>query len=429
MNAVPSKVRLEYNLLVMVMWQVGNYLVPMLTFPYLTHILGPTHFGLLGYATSIAVYGSLLTDWGFNLSGPRALIECRGDKREINELIWSVVFAKALLCILSLLALCLAFQFHWIELRAMPLILIAWTSVAGSVFTLSWVLQGLERFSQFAVVSLAGRFLTLPFVFLFVKSADDVGHAIAIQSVAPVATGVFSMLMVRKIGLLHHPAGAWRLIGKRLSQSADMFLSTVSVSLFGVANIVLLGAASTPDQVGLYAAADRIKTMGNMVPTQINTVFYPRVSAIMLSDTRAAAKLTLRGIGLTFGVTILGVVVVYWASTYITQLILGEAFIGAAPLLIILCTAALFSNVAYTLGLQVLMPFGFGKARSFTMLLAGALNVGLTYRLIPKCGARGAALSFLIAEAAIFFVFLAVIVGSKRTRGHFTQFLDGKRNA
>ena len=415
--------RLGRNLLAMIAWQVGNYLVPLATFPYLARMLGPANFGILGYASAIAVYGVLWTDWGFNLSGPRAIAERRGDKAAINELIWSTIFAKTLLCLVSLLVLGVAMRFGRHTAAALPVVLTSWIAVVSNVFTLNWVLQGLERFSLFAAVSLVGRFATLPLIFVFVKSADDVAIAAAIQALAPCLTGLFSLLMVRRLGLLGQPGQAWRSAARRLAQGTDMFLSTISVSLFGVTNTVLLAALSGPYQVGLYAAADRIKTVGNMVPAQINTVLYPRVSALMLDKPRSAAKLTALGAAATLAITGFGVLAVSALSGYVTSVILGRSFGGAAPVLTLLCLATVFGNLAYLLGLQVLVPFANGMLRSIVMLLAGILNIGLSFALIPSLGARGAAWALLIAEAVILTVFALVIARSTPMRAHFTQLL------
>ncbi|WP_321882808.1 flippase [Paraburkholderia bannensis] len=415
--------RLGRNLFAMIAWQVGNYLVPLATFPYLTRMLGPTNFGVLGYASAIAVYGVLWTEWGFNLSGPRAIVECRDDKTAVNELIWSVIFAKALLCLVSLIALCIAMRFDRHAAAVLPVVLMSWIAVVSNVFTLNWVLQGLERFSLFATVSLVGRFATLPLIFVFVKSADDIAIAAAIQALAPCLTGLFSLLMVQRLGLMGRPGQAWRSATRRLVQGADMFLSTISVSLFGVTNTVLLASLSGPYQVGLYAAADRLKTVGNMVPAQINTVLYPRVSALMLDKPRSAAKLTAIGAVATLAITGLGVLVVMTLSGYVTRVILGSGFGAAAPVLTLLCLATLFGNLAYLLGLQVLVPFANGKVRSLVMMLAGILNIAMSFALIPRFGARGAAWAFLIAEVMIFLAFVAFILASSRMRTHFTQLL------
>jgi O-antigen/teichoic acid export membrane protein len=416
--STPGVVR---NLLAMIVWQVGNYLVPLATFPYLTHVLGPTGFGILGYAGAVAVYGVLWTEWGFNLSGPRSVVACRGDRDAINELIWSVVSAKALLCLASVVILGISLYFDRNAAAVLPVVIVSWLPVVSNVFTLNWVLQGVERFQLFATVSLAGRFLTLPLIFVFVKAPGDVAVAAAIQGLAPLLTAVFSLLMVRKLGMLGRPALSWRSMVRRLSQGVDMFLSTISVSMFGVTNTVILASLCGPYQVGIYTAADRIKTVGNMVPAQINTVLYPRVSALMLDKQRAAARLTVLGVIATIGITGIGILAITALSGVVTEKLLGDGFSATAPVLKILCLATGFGNLAYLLGLQVLVPFSHGRFRSIVMLLAGVLNIALSFFLIPRFEARGAAFAFLIAEASILIVFISAITGSSRMRKHFTQ--------
>jgi O-antigen/teichoic acid export membrane protein len=91
--------------------------------------------------------------------------------------------------------------------------------------------------------------------------------------------------------------------------------------------------------------------------------------------------------------------------------------------LTLLCLATLFGNVAYILGLQVLVPFGGTRWRSRVMLAAGTLNIALAFMLVPHFGATGAAMAFLVAEATIFSAYLALITAKPILRGHFTQLL------
>lgn len=423
----PAK-SLGRNFSAMLLWQIGNYLVPLVTFPYLTRVLGPAQFGVLGYVTAMTIYGTVLTEWGFNLSGPRAVAESRGSSASLNELIWSIMGAKACLCVLSFAALLLVLYLDPRIAVAVPVMLISWLVVVSNVFTLNWLLQGLERFSLFATLSLGARFVTLPLTFLFVRNADDVAAAVAIQAAAPFIGGVFSLVVVSRLGLLGRPETSWVAVWARLRQGADMFVASASVSLFSATNAIILGSTAGSYQVGLYAAADKLKTVGNMVPAQINTVLYPRISALFAElrpeRIRDAAKLTVFGAIATVATTGAGVVVIACLAEPLTNLILGARYEGSAAALTLLCVATLFGNLAYFLGLQVIVPFGGTRRRSGVMLAAGVLNIVLAFSLAPHFGAEGAAIAFLIAEAAILGAYLFLIARSPSLRAHFTQLLN-----
>lgn len=414
-----GRLRLGRNVLVMIMTFVGNYLASFATFPYLTRVLGPTHFGILAYAMAIAAYGTLFTEWGFNLSGPKAVVECRDRPRALNELIWSIAGAKVCLCLVSFVALLVLLHFDRHLASSSTVVLLSWLAVVANVFTLYWLFQGMERFYVIAVMVFANRLVTLPLTFLLVHGPDDIAIAATIQAAGPAVGAFLSIGVAVRLGLLKRPDLCWRSIRQRLAHGADMFVATASVTLFGAANAIILASLAGPYQVGIYAAADKIKAVGNLVPAQISSVLYPRISRLFVEDKRAAAKLTVIGATATVVTSIGSVAFFFLLSGPLTTWILGNHFHGASSVLLVLCFSTLFGNLAYFLGLQVLVPFGQSRKRSLVMLLAGCLNIALAFTFIPHAGAQGAAMSFLIAEAAILLVYVVSIVHEPELRAYF----------
>jgi O-antigen/teichoic acid export membrane protein len=411
------------NFIAMMIWQVSTYLVPLITFPYLTRVLGPSQFGVLGFSSALAMYGTVLVEWGFNLSGPRAVVECRDRPGMLNELAWSTMAAKACMCLLSLGILLAAYRLDRHVASLGVVVFLSWLSVLGNVITLNWLLQGLERFSLFATASIVGRLITVPLTFLFVKSAGDVAVAAAIQSAGSVLTGVFSFGIAWRLGALKRPKASCRAVLQRLRHGADMFVAATSVTLFSATNAIMLASMAGTYQVGVYAAADELKTAGNMVPAQINAVLYPRIAALFSDRRRAAAGLTAFGALATMLASAAGIAGVYLLAGPITRFVLGAGYQGCVAVLQLLSVATLFGNLAYFLGLQVFVPFGLARTRSRLMLAAGCLNVAVAWVLIPRFGAMGAAAAFLVAEIAIFVVYTGAIARTPRLRAHFMQLL------
>jgi O-antigen/teichoic acid export membrane protein len=409
------------NFIAMMIWQVSTYLVPLVTFPYLTRVVGPSQFGVLGFSSAMALYGTVLVEWGFNLSGPRAVVECRDRPQTLNELIWSTLGAKACMCLFSLGLLFAVYRLDKHVASLGVVVFLSWLSVLGNVITLNWLLQGLERFSLFATASIIGRLVTIPLTFWLVKSAGDVALAAAIQSAGSVLTGVFSFGIAWRLGALKRPKASCREIWQRLRHGADMFVAAASVTLFSATNAIMLASMAGTYQVGVYAAADKIKTAGNMVPAQINTVLYPRIAALFADRRRAAAELTAFGALATILASTAGIAGFYLLAGPITRLVLGEGYQGSVAVLQWLSVATLFGNLAYFLGLQVFVPFGMARKRSHLMLAAGCVNVAVAWVLIPRFGAIGAAAAFLVAEIAIFIVYAGSILRTPRLREHFMQ--------
>lgn len=58
----PSKKRLYGNFFSLSALQAINYLLPLITFPYLVRVLGPKKYGLIAFASSFASFFVIITE-------------------------------------------------------------------------------------------------------------------------------------------------------------------------------------------------------------------------------------------------------------------------------------------------------------------------------------------------------------------------------
>ncbi len=276
-DAIPSadKKTLWGNFLSLASLKGFDYILPLITLPYLVRVLGVEHFGIVSFAQSFAQYFILITQYGFTLSATREISLNRDDPQKINEIFLAVMAVKLLLavaCFLVLLSVIMLF----------PLFTAYWTVhlfsfglVLGDVLIPVWFFQGMERMKFIAYFNIAAKLIFTCLVFLLVRGPEDVMMVPLVNGIGFVSVGFVSLWFVHRHFSIRWYLPALGSVRRLFVEGWHIFIANITPSLYHNSSTFLLGILSSNIAVGYYSAGAKLVEVGNAFMYIIARTIYP----------------------------------------------------------------------------------------------------------------------------------------------------------
>src|SRR5882757_403507 len=385
-----------HNVIALYGVQACTYALPLLTFPYLAHVLGPSGWGVGVFAQAIGDVIACVVEYGFDISGSRETSRQRDDPQRLSALISGVLCAKSLLAMVCIAGALFSRRYtHHVA----PSLALFWASTIWGVcqgINMLWFFQGLERMRLASALEIGGKVMATLSIFVLVHKPDDGWKVMAAQCVGcVVAHGVTVVLAYREVGFRWPtPSSVW----DALRLGSSMFLFRAVQVLSGSVNRLVLGSVAPVAVLGEYAGAEKITRVFQQGMWPVNQALYPKLTQQAQNNPRGALKtvrlslLFLGGLGAFLG---LGV---FFGAPFLVHLILGPAFQEAVPVLRVFSLWIPLIALTTVIIFQLLLPNHLDNQFNFVNVTAGLLGIGAALLLAPRFGAIGIAWAAVSAQ-------------------------------
>jgi len=383
--------------------QCANYLLPLITLPYLFRVLTAEKYGLIVFAQAFTQYFVILTDYGFSLSATREVSTHRADRAQVSRIFCSVMVAKLALLVLSFLLL-LALTATVPKFRAdWQVYLLAFGAVAGHVLFPLWLFQGLERMKYIALLHLVAKLVFTALVFAVVREKNHYVLVPLFNALGFLVMGILGLsLALTRFGIRVTVPSVTFLWGQ-VKAAHHVFVGQMATSLYTTSNVVILGFFADDATVGYFAAGEKIVRAVQGLEIPFSQAAYPYVSKLASQSPRAALsfirEMTLPWLVLTGVVS--GILFV-WAGT-IAQIVLGQTSEQSAQVIRILAPLPLVVGWAILYANLFLVGFGFARTWSRIILSVGTLSLigALFFVAVLKMSYVGLCLNVVLTEVLI----------------------------
>lgn len=386
------------NLIYNIVYQILLLLLPLITTPYISRVIGAEGVGTYSYTYSIANYFVIIAMLGINNYGNRTIARVRDDKDKLKETFNSLLVFHIIISSIMIL-LYIAYVVLFIKENKV-IFVIQLLYVISAVFDINWFFFGLEQFKLTVTRNTIIKLISVISIFIFVKNKNDLWIYALILASSMLISQCLLWPFVKKFVEFEKPK--LEQVKSHLRPCCILFIPVIAVSIYKVMDKIMLGSMSSMTQVGFYENSEKIINIPLGIITALGTVMLPKMSNLKSKGTENESKKYISmsmqfamiiAIGSIFGLIGIG--------KNLIPIFLGDEFIECINIVAFLSITILFISWANVIRTQYIIPNRLDKIHVVSTSLGAIVNLIINLLLIKRFGAVGASIGTIFAEFSV----------------------------
>ena len=377
----------------------AGYIFPLITFPYVSRVLGVTNIGICNFVDSIINYFVLFSMLGMQNTGIREIARNRGDKTGLSKTFFSIIGLNMMLVVIVATALVVSIQVvpQLAEHKALMYIGLAKLLIASSM--IDWFYRGLENFRYITVRNIVIRCFYVVAVFVFIREKDDYVTYFALAAITEGLNALVNCIHARKYLTFAvkdvHPF-------KYLKSCLTLGSYSLLTSMYTSFNVVFLGFVTNTTEVGLYATATKLHKIIIGFLLAFTAVMLPRMSHLLAEGKTEEFR---EKISKSFSVLIyfsfpLIVICSVFASEIIA-IISGPGYEKAAIPLTIIMPLVFIIGFEQILVVQILIALKKDRTILVNAIIGAIVGVTANLLMVKSMGCIGSSIAWLLSELSV----------------------------
>ena len=397
------------NYLALLFIQGANFILPLIILPYLVRVLGSEKYGLVMIAQSVALFLTIIVDFGFNIGATKEVAYLKNDKEKLSQFYWNIVFVKLILIIITFIIL-LGMTFFINKFKLDPLVyLFSFGLVLGQAIFPTWFFQGIEKMQVITFVTVGAKLFFTLSLFFVVFSPDDYLYVPIFNGLGFVISGLFGFIFSLQYVKFISPKLLQ--IKDIIKNSSSLFFSNLAVSFYTSSNVIILGFFAGDSIAGIYSSMEKLILAIKSIYTPVYQAIFPNLS------TKPNKKVRIFIDKIRIPIGILGAVIstiIFFESKTILNFAFNDALITSYSIVFqFLGLISLFSSLNMLYVTLYFPSINKYKIRMKILISGGFFNLIVALVFVQFFTIYGVAFSAITTE--LFILILAIIYYKKVT--------------
>jgi len=383
-----------YNLL----YQILIIILPLITTPYISRVLGAENIGIYSYTLSISAFFILFGSLGVALYGQREIAFVQDDKNKYSTLFWEIEILKIISMTISIIVFCFSFASHGEYAIYYRLLII---EMIGNAIDISWFFQGLEEFKKIVIRNTIIKILSVISVFIFVKTANNLMNYFIIYIISLIIGNISLWLYLSKF--LEKISIKQLNIIKHLKPTIHLFIPQIATQVYTVLDKTMIGSMILDKaEVGYYEQSQKIVKIIMTIVTSLGTVMLPRIANDFVNGKKEEIKRSiLTSFNFVYFLSIPMAIGLMAVSKDLVPCFLGNDFEKSINVIYVISPIILMIGLSNVVGIQYLLPTQKQKQYTISVIMGAIINLMFNFIFIPMFKSIGAAIGTVIAETTV----------------------------
>lgn len=383
-----------YNLI----YQILTLVLPLITTPYISRVLGAENIGIYSYTVSISTYFILFGSLGISMYGQREVAYLQGKKEEYSKIFWEIVILRFITMTIAMIIFYITFVSYGQYKMYYAILLL---ELLANCLDISWFFQGLEEFKKTVSRNIVVKIISIVCIFTFVKNYNDLNLYFWIY-VLSVLIGNVSLwlylpkylkkICIKELNILRH-----------LKSTIALFIPQIAIQIYTVLDKIMIGSIiADKSEVGYYEQSQKIVKVLVTIVTSLGTVMAPRMANTFINgDSEKLRQYMKKSFNFVFLLAFPMVFGLISVSKYFVPMFFGNGYEKVIILMNVISPIIIAIGLSGVIGTQYLLPTKKQKEFTISVTIGAIINFLINMLLIGKYGAVGASIGTVIAEICV----------------------------
>lgn len=382
-----------YNL----MYDIFALIVPLITTPYISRVLGATAIGEYGFTSGVVSYFGIIAALGTVNYAKREIAYRQNDEMGRSKIFYEI-FIFRIITTLAVSILYLIFIFTT-DQSLRNIYMVQWLSIISWFFDISWLYQGMEDFKITAIRNSLVKLVGTVLIFIFVKKQNDLWIYILIlcgsNLIGNLSTWLYIKRYIKKIpfkeiNIFKHTRGI-----------IALFVPIIAIQIYTILDQTMLGVIANNTEVGYYTQAQKIIKLALVVISAFGSVLMPRIAILINTKMKNEVNNLIRqSMDYLFMLALPMMIGCICIADHFVPVFFGNGYEPVVPLLQYLSVLFVILGAGQFAG-NILISMKKHRQYTFAVCIGAVINFLLNLILIGKLYSLGAVISSIFAEICV----------------------------